>query len=55
MYNIMNFYQSVSPEKKKNFQKYSGKAGFWVITLQYLPFLVRAVPPKLFFLNLDYI
>ena len=39
----MNFYQSVFPETKffKNIRK---KAGFRVVTLQYLPFLVRAMP-----------
>ena len=41
--NIMNFYQLVFLEKKL-FRKYSEKkSDFGVITLQYLPFLVRAI------------
>ena len=44
----MIFYQSVFHEK--NFFKTIGKKGrFGVITLQYLPFLARALPPKIFF------
>ena len=43
----MNFYQSVFV--KNLFQKHSQKGGFWrVITLQYLPFLVLAMSPKIF-------
>ena len=44
----MNFYQAVFPEKKL-FRKYSQeteKAGFIVLTLLYLSFLVRAVTKK---------
>ena len=55
-YLLMNFYQSVFPEKmfSKTFAK---KAGSGVITFQYLLFLVRAtcMPAKVIFSNLDYI
>ena len=44
----MKFYLSAFPENKP-FRKSCKKAGFGVITLSYLTFLVRAMNPKIFY------
>ena len=49
----MNFYQSVCTERDF-FENIFKKGGFGVITLLYLPFLVRAIPSKIFYSNLFY-
>ena len=53
----MNFYQSVFFLKNTFLENIHKKADFGLTTLQYLglPFLVRAMSPKIFFLNLYYI
>ena len=41
---------------EKNFlENISKKVGFLVISLKYLPFLIKAMTPKIIFKNLDYI
>ena len=47
----MNFYQSVFLEKNilENIRK--KKSGLGVITLEYLPFLIKAMTPKIIFKN----
>ena len=50
----MNFYLSVFLEENflENIRK---KVGFGVITLKYLPFLIKAMTSKIILKNLDYI
>ena len=55
MYNIMNFYQSVSPEKKKFFSKIFGKSGFLGNYPSIFTLSGQSCATKIIFLNLDYI